>query len=105
MISYLKPKDGAVIEGLETKEVVYAADQPQYNPLRTLVGEGHNRRVLSRWSLTPEQRKAITEGADVYLQLMTFGEPLQPILMFVSDGSWEDWEKVSIGIAADIHNG
>ncbi len=105
MISYLKIRDGAVIDGLEKKEIVYAANQPQYNPLRTLVGDGSDRRVLSRWSPTPEQRKSIAEGADVYLQLLTFGQPLQPIIMFVSDGSWEDWEKISVGIAADIHNG
>jgi len=105
MISYLKPKDGPVIDGLEGKEVVYAKDQPQYVPLRTLVGNDRDRRVLSRWSPTAEQRKMITDGADVYLQLLTFGDPLQPILMFVTDGSWEDWEKISVGIAADIHNG
>lgn len=105
MFSYLKPKDGPVIEGLEEKEIVYAKDQHPYIPLRTLVGNSRDRRVLSRWEPTPEQRKAIADGADIYLQLLTFGQPLQPILMLVSDGSWEDWEKISIGIAADIHNG
>lgn len=105
MFTYLKPKDGPVIDGLEGKEVVYAEDQPEYIPLRTLVGNDKQRRVLSRWSPTAEQRLAIADGADIYLQLLTFGEPLQPILMLVSDGKWEDWEKISIGIAADIHNG
>jgi|SRR5579863_7971476 len=105
MISYLKPKDGPVIEGLEEREIVFAKNQPQYLPLRTLVSDDKNRKTLSRWEPSPEQRKAIAEGADIYLQLMTFGQPLQPILMLVSDGSWEDWEKISIGLAADIHNG
>lgn len=105
MFTYLQPKDGPVIDGLEAKEVVYAKDQPEYIPLRTLVGNDKQRRVLSRWSPTAEQRLAIADGADIYLQLLTFGKPLQPILMLVSDGKWEDWEKISIGIAADIHNG
>jgi len=105
MISYLKPKDGPVIPGLEGREVIYAKDQPEYIALRTLVGNDRDRRVLSRWEPTPEQRKAIAEGADIYLQLLTFGQPLQPILMLVSDGSWEDWEKISIGIAAQLSNG
>lgn len=105
MISYLKPKDGPVIDGLEQREIVYAKDQPEYVPLRTLVGDDKQRRVLSRWNPTPEQRKAIAEGADIYLQLLTFGQPLQPILMFVSDATWEDWEKISVGIAAAISNG
>ena len=105
MISYLKPKDGPVIDGLEQKEVIYAEHQPQYIPLRTLVSDSRDRRVLSRWQPTQEQREEIAKGADIYLQLLTFGQPLQPILLFISDGSWEDWEKISVGIAADIHNG
>lgn len=105
MYSHLKPKDGPVIDGLEAKEIVYAKHQPQYLPLRTLVGDDKDRRVLSRWSPTAEQRLAIANGADIYLQMLTFGQPLQPILMLISDGSWEDWEKISIGIAAEIHNG
>lgn len=105
MFSYLKPKDGAVIPGCKQKEVVYAEDQPEYIPLRTLVSNDRRRAVLSRWEPTLEQRKAIADGADIYLQLLTFGHPLQPIIMLVSDGSWEDWEKISLGIAAEIHNG
>jgi len=80
-MDYLSPKDGPVIEGLESEEVVFAKDQPEYTPLRCLVGLGVDRRVMSRWTLTPEQRKKIAEGADIYLTLLTYGEPLQPILM------------------------
>ena len=98
MFSYLKPKDGAVIPGFEQKEVVYAEDQPEYIPLRTLVSNDLRKAVLSRWEPTPEQREAIAGGADIYLQMLTFGQPLQPIIMLVSDGSWEDWEKVSLGV-------
>jgi hypothetical protein len=104
MISYLKPKDGPVINGHESDEIVYAEDQPQYIPLRTLVGSDRDRKVLSRWSPNPEQRKALAEGADIYLQLLTFGDPLQPILMFIGD-DLEDWEKISVGIPAQIYNG
>lgn len=100
MISYLKPKDGPVIDGLEGKEIVYAKDQPQYIPLRTLVSNDRDKRALSRWEPTPEQRKAIAEGSDIYLQLSTFGRPLQPILMFVGS-ALEDWEKVSLGLSAE----
>lgn len=105
MLSFIKPKNGPVIDGLEHREVVYAKHQPQYLPLRTIVSDDRNRGVLSRWNLTPEQRKAIAEGADIYLQLLTGGDPLQPILMMVSDGSWEDWEKIQIGICTELSNG
>ena len=49
MFSYLKPKDGVVIPGFEQKEVVYAEDQPEYIPLRTLVSNDLRKAVLSRW--------------------------------------------------------
>jgi hypothetical protein len=97
MWDYLKPKDGPVVEGLEQREIVYAKNQPEYIPLRTLVSAGADRKVISRWSLTPEQRKAVADGADIYLTLLTFQNPLQPILMTVSDGKLDpDWVRVSL---------
>lgn len=90
MFDYLSPKNGPVFEGLEHREVVYAKDQPEYIPLRTLVSAGTDRKVLSRWTFTDKQRQAIANGADIYLELSTFGRPLQPIRMIVSDGSTND---------------
>lgn len=106
MYEFLHAAHGPVIPGLEEHEVVYAKDQPEYNPLRTLKPEAdaiplleqwidlleHLRTieartnavpVLSRWTLTPEQRQAVLDGADIYLELLTFGSPLQPIRMAV----------------------
>lgn len=60
--------------------IIYAADQPQYRPLDTVKLEGGEGRVISRWSLTAEERKAVAEGADLYLQQLTFNTSLQPIL-------------------------
>jgi hypothetical protein len=85
MFEYLSPADRPVINALEAHEVVYAKDQPEYIPLRTLRGNTPEVPVLSRWTLTPEQRKAVADGADIFLQLLTFGNPLQPIVMAVSD--------------------
>lgn len=85
-ISYLQPHDGPVVEGLEQHEVTYAKEQPQYIPLRTLRSRNPECEVLSRWSPTPEQRQAIAEGADIYLELSTFRQPLQPIRLGVSKG-------------------
>lgn len=80
MLSFLQPADAPVIETLESHEVVFAKDQADvYNPLRCLVGHTECRPVLSRWTLTAADREAITSGADVYLELLTFGGPLQPI--------------------------
>lgn len=86
-MNYLNPFDGPVVKGRESEEVIYAKNQPPYKPLRTLVYETYPNsgdiRVMSRWTLTPEQRKEISEGADIYLTLLTFGRPLQPILMAI----------------------
>ena len=84
MLSYLEPKDGPVVAGEEQRERVYAKDQPQYKPLRTLVSPWPEGSVLSRWEPTPEQRLAIAGGADIFLSLYTFHGPLAPSLMFIA---------------------
>lgn len=85
-MDYLVPFDGPVIRGRESEEVVYAKDQPEYIPLRCLVTDRENTGlVTSRWTLTNEQRAKVSAGADVFLELMTFGQPLQPIRIAIGD--------------------
>lgn len=104
MYEFLKPKDGPVVEGMEAEEVVYAKDQPEYIPLRTLQGNAPRVPVLSRWTLTTKQRELIANGADIYLEINTFinretgrPNPLQPIRMAVSDGKLHnDWVRVCL---------
>lgn len=60
-------------------EVVYAANQPEYYPLPTIrFPEGL---VVSKWEPTLEERERINNGGSIYLGLMTFNSPLQPILL------------------------
>lgn len=82
MFDILDPFNGPVIPGLEKFETVYAKDQPQYRPLRTLPGR-KGTSAISRFSLTDGQRQAIAEGADIYLELLHFGGPLAPSLLMV----------------------
>ncbi len=97
MYDFIQPHNGPVVDGLEGRELVYAELQPQYNPLRTLVSIGRARRVISRWTLTEEQRKAVAVGADIFLELLTFGHPLQPIRMAVSDGKLDtEWVRACL---------
>lgn len=97
MFEYLQPHDGPVFDGLEKSEIVFAKDQPEYLPLRCLRGKGRMGAVLSRWSPTEEQRRAIAEGADIILELSTFGGPLQPIRMAVAKGEIDpDWVRVCL---------
>lgn len=83
-ISFLEPCAGPIIPGQEHREVVYAKNQPEYNPLRTLVEPGADGAVLSRWSPTLEQRQRIAAGEDIYLRLLTFRQRLQPIQLFIA---------------------
>jgi hypothetical protein len=65
--------------------------------LRTLVSADRSQRVMSRWTLTDLERQLVVEGADIFLELLTFGEPLQPIRMAVSDGKIDtDWVRVCL---------
>lgn len=98
MLSFLEPKDGPVAPGEEEREVVYAKNQIQYKPLRTLRGDAVDSPVISRWSPTDEQRKMIAEGKDIFLELLTFHQPLQPILVYVGDDS--DKQEISYRAAA-----
>ena len=82
MFDYLSASIGPVVEGLEDYEKIYALDQPQYIPLRTLPGE-NGLSAISRWALTPEQRKAIADGADILLEVTHFGGPLAPVRMMI----------------------
>lgn len=99
MVSFLAPKDGPVIAGEEQHEIVFAKDQPQYKPLRALRMEDATGAVISRWSPTEEQRKAIAEGKDIYLSLYSFGGPLTPSLLFV--GGDEDAAEI-VGLFGPI---
>jgi hypothetical protein len=64
--------------GSEPIEVVYAKDQPEYQPLPAVWIEGPTRPVVSRWRLSEEERKEVAAGADIVLTLLSFGNPLTP---------------------------
>jgi hypothetical protein len=68
---------------VEGQHVVYAADQPEYQPLpvwRKPQGE-----VVSRWRLTWRERLAALLGRPLYVEVLTYGSPLQPIYLTFSE--------------------
>jgi hypothetical protein len=64
---------------LEDELVIYAKDQPEYIPLPMWNGPAGLR--LSRWKLTWKERLQILIGGSIWLQVLTFDRPLQPVRM------------------------
>lgn len=60
----------------QDKELVMGKDQPEYITLPAIRGKGV---VLTRWKPNDIERKAIAEGADIYLSLYTGDGPMQPV--------------------------
>jgi hypothetical protein len=110
MFDYLSPCQDAVVEGLEDFERIYALEQGCYLPLRTLPGKvkaplptrlttlpaQNSHSAITRWVPTPEQRKAIAEGADFFLEVVHFGGPLAPVRVAIGKQEnnqqlWNEW--------------
>lgn len=61
--------------------VVYAANQPEYDPLPARrLPDGTLR---TRWQPDAIERRAILDGACIELEILTFGNPLQPVRLAV----------------------
>jgi hypothetical protein len=74
---YLKPAIGPVVDGLEDHEKIYALEQAEYLPIRTLPAES-GASAIYRCELTPEQRQMVADGADVLVEILHLGGPLAP---------------------------
>lgn len=74
-----KPREGF-------SSVVFAKDQPQYLPLPALTDGSV---VETRWGLTWRERFRVFIAGHVHLQIVTFGQPLQPIRLTV-DRAWDE---------------
>lgn len=63
---------------------VYGANQQEYQPLpaerrgKPITGE-----VLTCWQLSPEELQKVKETGIIWLSMLTFGQPLQPVLLSV----------------------
>ena len=68
-----------VVPGYELLETVYAKDQPNYKPLP--VWKQHDGTTLSRWRLTWKERLRVLFSGNVYLWILTFNQPLQPVML------------------------
>ncbi len=75
------PRVPAALLPPESRAIVFAKDQPQYLPLPTvLTPQGA---VITRWAPTNAEKAAIIRGDDIYVVVLTFGQPLQPLRVSV----------------------
>ena len=80
---YLTPATGAVIEGLDDHEKIYALEQMgDYLPIRTLSGDA-GRSAIYRLELSDDQRQIIGEGGDILVEILHYGGPLAPSRVMV----------------------
>lgn len=70
-----------IIKGLEAYEAHPTGSQDEIFPaLRAIDG-----RVITRWTLTDEERQSVAEGADIYLTVATMNQTFQPVKLDVGD--------------------
>lgn len=68
-----------VIPDKDAPETVYAKDQPEYIPLPSV--KTPDGIVLTRWSVSEQEKKQILEQGYFYLLVSTFNTPLQPVML------------------------
>lgn len=70
---------------------VYGEEQPDYKPL---VGrqtpQGYA--LITKWHLSEEDRRAVLDGADLFLHILTFGRPLQPVSLWIEGTPDDPWK-------------
>jgi hypothetical protein len=61
---------------------LYAKDQPEYIPLPARADE--DGRIITGWKLTWRDRLTLFVRGKLYLQVLTFNKPLQPVRLDVA---------------------
>lgn len=65
----------------EGQNVVFAKDQPQYQPLPAFKNDSQQGEVVQCWQLSDEEIETIVKTKRMWVMQMTFNAPLQPILL------------------------
>lgn len=63
----------------EGANVVFGANQPEYMPLPAQIVNGRSGQVITCWKLTTDELKRIQETGELWLSVLTFNQPLQPV--------------------------
>ncbi len=60
-------------------EVIFAEHQPEYIPLPAMPLDDEFGTVVTRWRATCKERLRILLFGDIWLTMLTFNQPLQPV--------------------------
>jgi len=88
----IAPRTGA-------QEITIAEHQHEYLPVTVAIYRHSNgtRSLLTRWTLTPEEREQVAKGEDIYIsQLGAAGSMMTPMTAQVSAGWWADPDDGSL---------
>lgn len=66
----------------EGADMVFGKNQPEYMPLPAK--QVNNNTIMTCWELTDEDILLINSSKKIWLGIMTFGKPLQPVLLTAS---------------------
>lgn len=73
-------------------EVTLAQDQHEYIELTASVlhfNDG-SQGLLTRWRLSEEEKQRLVDGEDLFVTLLTFGQPMQPVHISVGRPDYLD---------------
>jgi hypothetical protein len=70
-----------VIPGDYREDAIYAKDQPEYIPLPAHRVADSRGTVVTRWRVSFAERLRILFYGDIWLTLLTFHQPLQPVML------------------------
>ena len=68
-----------------SRAIIIAEHQPEYKDLPSI--RTPNGYVITRWTMTEDERKAVANGEDVYVTLLSNG-PINPIHLSIGTIDW-----------------
>lgn len=77
----------------EGHNVVFAEDQPEYQPLPAIKIDSQQGEVITCWELSDEELADVIKNKKVYLSQLTFNGPLQPVMIHSSLGKFIEITK------------
>ena len=71
-------------------EAMFAEEQPEYLTIcvAMVTYKDGTQEIMTRWKLSDEEKAKVAAGEDIYLSLLTFGEPMQPIKLEIGRPEW-----------------